>query len=59
MDLGFEEKPNYDFYRQLFRQLYKKERFDKLDGGEALMDWEVITKRLKEIKLEKKKKKLQ
>lgn len=37
MDLGFEEKPNYEFYRTLFRGLYRKEQFEK-EG--PWFDWE-------------------
>lgn len=37
--MGYEEKPNYDFFRSLFRQLYKREGFDK---EEPILDWVYI-----------------
>lgn len=34
--MGFDEQPNYDFYRGLFRNVYKREGFDK---EEPCVDW--------------------
>ncbi len=44
MDLGFEEKPSYEFYRKQFRNLFRKKGFNSssnCEGGkeEPLMDW--------------------
>lgn len=40
-DLGYEEKPNYEFYRKLFRNAYKREGFDK---EEPILDWILLKK---------------
>ena len=45
MDLGFEEKPNYDFYRQQFSILFRKLGFDKTkDKDEPMFDWVMYKK---------------
>lgn len=39
--MGYEEKPNYEFYRSLFKQVYKREGFDKED---PLLEWVLLLK---------------
>ncbi|CDW89928.1 ser thr kinase [Stylonychia lemnae] len=52
MDLGFEEKPNYEFYRQQFRQLARRGGFD-LKAPQ--FDWILIKEMRKRQREEKKK----
>ena len=49
MDLGFEEQPNYDFYKQMFKNLYRKKNFHQSSGNvfetlkdERPLDWIVL-----------------
>lgn len=54
MDLGFEETPNYEFYRQMFRQVAKKQGFDQ-KGVTPQFDWIILKEQRKKRKEERKK----
>eukprot|EP00347_Sterkiella_histriomuscorum_P020683 403336876 len=43
--LDFEQKPNYDYIRNMFKEIYNKKHFPKTD---FLYDWQIVRKKKRE-----------